>query len=86
MKFHAAVIENQGITFALVRVDKEVLDVPGRARDAVATLQSIFKNMSIVLMALDAKGTPKYYGRPDIVSNMGNATFSDAEWKEYTLD
>ncbi len=84
MKVQGAFIEKEGLTVAVVKVDKDVLDVPGRARDFIKPLQSVFPSMPIVLVARDSKGKLFFFGRPDIVDRMGEVTLRDAEWKQYT--
>lgn len=86
MKFEGALIDKEGLTLAIVKVDKDVLDVPGRARDVITSLQSVFPNMPIVLVARDSKGKLFFFGRPDIVNHLGEVTLRDAEWKQYTAD
>jgi hypothetical protein len=36
-------------------------------------------------MTRDKRGTPIFYGRPDIVNGLGDAVLQDVEWREYTL-
>ncbi|RJP69887.1 MAG: hypothetical protein C4532_10155 [Candidatus Abyssobacteria bacterium SURF_17] len=85
MKYSAALVQKGELTVVLVQVDKDVLDVPGRARDALKPLQSVFPNMPIVFVARNSKGKLFFFGRPDIVDGMGEVTLHDAEWKEYTV-
>ena len=86
MKFQGTVIEHQGIRFALVLVGEDVLEVPGRARDTIPHLQSVFQDMSIVLMARNRQGTPTYFGRPDIIAKMDDISMRGLEWKDYSVD
>lgn len=86
MKSQGAVVEKNGITFAVVKVEKHVFEVPGRAWDTMNSLQPGFPHMSIVLVTQDSDGTPAYYGRPDIVGIMPETRLETAEWKDYELD
>ncbi len=86
MKFQGAVVEQNGITFAVVKVEKHVFDVTGRARDTMKSVQPAFPHMPIVLVTHDSEGTPAYYGRPDIVRLMPETKLDGLEWKEYNLD
>lgn len=86
MKLQGAIVKQKSVTFAVVKVDKDVLDVAGRARDIIPRLQPVFPQMSVVLVAHDSEGTPKFYGRPDIVQKMSSFELTSVEWKEFTLD
>jgi hypothetical protein len=44
-----------------------------------------FGAMPIVLMAQDSKGTPTYFGRPDIVSFLANVFVEQIPWMKYTI-
>ena len=50
MKVRGAVLEEQGVKFAVVKVGKDVFDVPGRARDRMVAFQSLFPDMAIVFV------------------------------------
>ena len=83
--FEAAIVKRQGVTFAIVAVNKQVLDqkiVAGRTR---SKLKPLFGNLPIVLMAQDADGTPTYYGRKDLVRFLTRIKLKDVPWKEYTI-
>jgi len=86
VKFKGGITEKEGTKFAIVQVDKDSMHVPGRATDTVESLKSIFPNMNIVLMTRDKKGSPIFYGRPDIVNGLGDAALQDVEWKDVTID
>ena len=86
MKFRGATVEKNGITFALVKVEKHVFDVPGRARDTMISVQPAFPHMPIVLVTQDSDGKPAYYGRPDIVRLMPETELGSLEWREHELD
>ena len=86
MKFKGGIAEKEGIKFAIVQVDKDTMHVPGRAMDTVESLKSIYPNMNIVLMTRDKKGSPIFFGRPDIVNGLSDAVLEDVEWKEVTID
>lgn len=84
MQLNAAVIREQGQTFAIVIVKSFVLS--SHDRDKVASSYSqYFPNMPIILMAQDSKGTPTYYGRKDIVNFLKNVHLSRIPWKRYNI-
>jgi hypothetical protein len=37
-------------------------------------------------MARDKRGSPIFYGRPDIVNGLGDAVLYNVEWKDYEVD
>jgi hypothetical protein len=78
--------EKDGTKFAIVQVDKDTMHVPGRAIDTIEALKSTFPNMNIVLMTRDKKGSPIFYGRPDIVNGLGDASLAEVEWRDVTVN
>lgn len=86
MIIKAGLAKKSGIKFAVAQMDVSIIDVPGRARDAITALKNIFPDMNIVLMTRDKKGSPIFYGRPDIVNGLGDVALRDVEWKEYDAD
>ncbi len=85
MTFQGAVINEQGITFAVVIVKKRVIDNGSEASNAVQAFQGVFTGMPVILMAQDSRGVPTYYGRRDIARFMANVPLRAIPWKEYTL-
>jgi hypothetical protein len=66
MNVDAALVKEQGVTFAVVVVNREALSPTQRDR-TVAGLTRFWPGVPIVLMAQDSRGAPEYYGRSDIV-------------------
>lgn len=85
MRFQGAVIKEQGLTFAVVIVKPHVLDSSSRAAEAIGSFRPVFGGIPTVLMAQDYRGTPTYYGRPDIVRFMAGVPLECVPWMEYTL-
>ncbi|RJP14533.1 MAG: hypothetical protein C4520_21245 [Candidatus Abyssobacteria bacterium SURF_5] len=86
MKFEGAIIEEQGIKFAIVKVGKDIFEVPGRARDRMISFQSFFPDMAIVFMAAETGEVPQFYGRPDIVRLMMSKPLENIVWEQYSFD
>ena len=86
LKYLAGMTQKAGITFAVVQVNKNVLDIPGRAMDTMTALKPEFPDMAIVLVARNNKGIPVFFGRPDIVNGLGEEALRDVEWSERTLE
>ena len=85
MMMQAAVVKEQGITFAVVAVRQEVTNYTYRAVRMRQELQRVFKNMPIILMSMDSNGQPHYYGRRDIVNFLKSIKVSQIPWRQFTF-
>ena len=83
MKIKGAVIIEQGVTFAIVAVNRTVTNYTSRAIQVRSYLNQFFPNMPIILMSQDSHGTPHYYGRKDIVNFLQSIRLDQIPWKEY---
>ncbi len=84
MTFEGAVIREQGVTFAVVVVQRHVIDSTSEAGRAIVAFQPFFPGLPVVLMAQDAWGTPTFYGRRDIARFLASVPLSAIPWKRYT--
>jgi len=66
MQFDGAVVREQGVTFAVVVVQKYAVENVNEARSAMRGFAPLFPGMPIILMGQDASGRETYFGRPDI--------------------
>ncbi len=82
----AAIIKEQGITFAVVVVKSAVLQSQQQSQQTSVSLMRYFPGMPIILMAQIHRGIPTYWGRTDIVKFLTNLHISQIPWKEYTFD
>ncbi|MCR5833231.1 MAG: hypothetical protein K6G55_01045 [Selenomonadaceae bacterium] len=85
MKIQGAVILEQGVTFAVVAVNRTVTNYTSRAIRVRHQLAQFFRNMPIILMSQDSNGTPHYYGRKDIVDFLQSIRLDQIPWKEYHI-
>jgi hypothetical protein len=85
MKFQGAVVKEQGVTFAVVVVEKYVLSMRSKAQEAAQSFSRVFPGVPVILMAQDSRGVPTYRGRRDIVRFLANIDFRRLPWKEYTV-
>ena len=85
MKIQGAVIIEQGVTFAIIVVNKTVTNYTTRAVQVRAYLSQFFPNMPIILMSQDKNGTPHYYGRKDIVEFLRSIRLDQIPWKFYHI-
>jgi hypothetical protein len=84
MTFEGAVVKEQGVTFGIVIVKESAIRDSSTAQDLIAQFQPIIGVAPVVLMAQDSRGTPKYYGRKDIVDFLARIDFRRIPWKKYT--
>jgi hypothetical protein len=85
MRFQGAVINEQGVTFAIIIVKHHIIDNRSASSEAAASFAPVFPGMPIILMAQDSRGVPTYFGRQDIVAFLAHIPMSAIPWKEYTL-
>ena len=85
MTFDGAVIREQGVTFALVVVKSHVVQNRFEAGKAISAFQPHFPCMPVVLVGQDNRGTPTYFGRPDIARFMASVPMNAVPWKTYTV-
>ena len=85
MKIQAAVVKEQGVTFAVVVVKRHIVDSQQQALTARTSFIRYFPGLPIILMAQDSRGTPTYSGRRDIVQFLVNVPMEALPWKEFTF-
>lgn len=86
MRFQGAVVREQGVTFAVVIVQRHVIGNSFEANQAVENFQHIFPGMPVTLMAQDQQGRATYYGRPDISRFLAGLPIRAIPWREYTIN
>lgn len=84
MTFQAALVREQGQTFAVVAVRQGIIDNTSEAKIAQATFAPAFNHVPIILMEQGFRGRPRYYGRTDIVRFLANIDFRRLPWKKWT--
>lgn len=84
MNFQAAVIKEQGITFAVVVVKKSVIDNKSQAEDMIRGFAPIFPGIPVVLMAQNHRGTSHFFGRQDLSKFLAKVPIECIPWKEYS--
>jgi hypothetical protein len=78
----AALIREQGVEFAVVLVKQHI--TRSGSRDAtVRGFASFFPGRPIVLCSQDFRGTPTYYGRPDLVKFLATVAIQRLPWKKF---
>lgn len=84
MSFDAALIREQGVTFAVVAVKGHVVNSDSSRRGAMATFGTQFPGVPIVLMVQDGRGRPTYWGRSDIVRFLAQVPVHMLPWKRFS--
>jgi hypothetical protein len=80
--FKAAVVKEQGVSFAVVLVNSNAASLSNR--DATQRgAAPLFPGLPIVLCSQDSRGVPSYYGRTDIVKFLANISLDRLPWKQY---
>lgn len=85
MRFQGVALEEQGVKFAVVVVQRHVLQDHRQATSAQLGFSRFFPGLPVILMAQDASGRPTYYGRTDIAKFMANVPLNAIPWKEYDV-
>jgi len=86
MAIDAALVREQGQTFAVVVVRQGIIDNTSESNNAQASFAQAFDYVPIVLMEQGFRGRPRYYGRPDIVQFLVNIDFRRLPWKKWGLN
>lgn len=86
MTFEAALVREQGQTFAVVVVRQGIIDNTTEASRMQAAFAPAFEFVPIILMDQNYQGTPRYYGRPDIVDFLASIDFRRLPWKKWSLN
>ena len=83
--FDIALVEEQGVDFAVVNVKRHVLDDARAQEDLAATLIPHVGAIPIVFMSQDSRGEATYVGRRDIVRFLANIFVEQLPWRTATL-
>ena len=86
MRFQGAIVREQGVTFAVVVVQRRILDNNFEANQTIESFRPAFPGMPVTLMAQDHRGRPTYYGRSDISRFLAGVPPGVIPWREYTLN
>ena len=85
-QFDGAVITEQGQTCAVVSVQPTIFQNAINATMVIKALLPVFNGIPVVLMTLDAKGVPGYFGRSDLISLLENVNIKEASWNPIDAD
>lgn len=85
-QFEGAVITEQGKSFGVVSVQRNVFQNSFNATMIIKAVLPAFNGIPVVLMTLDAQGQPAYFGRSDLVLLLENINIKDASWTQINAD
>ena len=86
MQLEAALVKEQGQTFAVVVVRSSVHTGGDRTlREAAQSFRPVFPGVPIVLMWQDARGVPTYWGRSDLVRFLSGLHITQLPWQRWSL-
>ncbi len=83
--FQGAIIKEQGVTFAVILVDKVLIENRSEAVKTVASLRTVFAGLPVVLVAQDCKGKRSCFGRADLARLLLDLPADALTWQEYSL-
>lgn len=86
VQVQGSVIKEQGKTFAVVAVKRDVLQNLSEADRIIEAMSPIFPGLPIALMAKDLQGAPIYYGRLDFSKFLASVDMGRIPWKKYTVN
>jgi hypothetical protein len=86
MRFEAALVREQSVTFAVVPVRSGIIDNRQQASAMQEAFAPAFDFVPVILMEQDHRGVPTYFGRPDIVRFLANIDFRRLPWRCWTLN
>jgi hypothetical protein len=82
-----ALVQEQGVSFAVVLVKRQILDRGEAEKSQIAgDFSRRFGSVPVVLMVQDHKGTPIYWGRKDLVRWLSDVPFELLPWAKYSLN
>jgi hypothetical protein len=84
VSFDAAIVKEQGVTFAVIAVKRHVVDSPHERNEAADVFQFQFPGMPVVLMSQDGRGRPTYWGRQDIVRFLARVPVAALPWRRFS--
>lgn len=84
MKITAALVKEQGVSFAVVNVKGWALN-PSERDSTANSFQAYFPGFNIILMSQGGSGRATFYGRKDIVRFLQNVPTHALPWKEFTF-
>jgi hypothetical protein len=83
MGFDAAIVKEQGVTFAVVAVTFHAANSNHARQEAAGAAQAMFQGGPVVLMVQDGRGRPTFWGRRDIVRFLARVPVTALPWRRF---
>ncbi|CAA7601764.1 Hypothetical protein DEACI_2432 [Acididesulfobacillus acetoxydans] len=81
-----AIVDRGGKPVAVVSVHSFVFQSANDATNIIKALLPSFDGIPVVLMTLNGKGEPGYFGRPDLVSFLETIPVKEMAWEPLSVD
>ena len=85
MQFQGAVMKEQGVIFAVIKVKEQVVRNSFEAMTTRRVFQTVFTGLPIVLMAQEPGGRTLYDGRDDVVRLLSHMPTAAIPFRHYTI-
>jgi hypothetical protein len=85
LTFDGAVLQEQGVTFAIAVVRRGVLSSNAQREESLGQFHAFFGGIPVVLMEQDAAGVPTWFGRPDLTRFLAKVQVGSIPWQRYTV-
>ena len=82
--FQGAVLKEQGVTFAVVRVNPDVF-VGTDVEVIRESFAALFRGLPVILMARDRQGRATFHGRRDIARFLSTVRSGAIDWIDFRL-
>lgn len=84
-KVQAALIKEQGVTFAVVLVKRSACTTNSACQETLLGVSHLFQGYPTIIAWEDGTRGLRYFGRKDIVEFLSNVHPSYFPWKEYSF-
>jgi hypothetical protein len=86
IQFDGALLQEQGVNFAVVVVANSVIDSPNQSADIQVGYEWLFGGAPVVLAAQDVRGNFRFRGRTDLAKFLSALDPAQIPWKRYTYN
>jgi hypothetical protein len=85
MNVVGSVMEEQGVSFAVIQVHAYTIETQSEAQDAIQAYGKLFPGLPVVLMAIASGRPPMYWGREDLAKFMATVPPTRVPWRIYSF-
>lgn len=84
-QIEGAIVNDQGVKYAIVVVKHDVVQHIGENEEAINAYRHIFPGMPIILLGKDWQGKSTYYGPKEIVNFLATVDPNRIPWRRYII-